>query len=213
MNSSAFIICAKDCLFLPECVKQIRDRHNNDIIIVDSYSKDQTCIKKIIKEYKNVLLHKDKNQNYEYGAILKAFNSYSDKYEAFIFIQDSIYLKKHLDLSRLSENTVLIFRADYSGWKSDPAAKSRLLKTYPGIRQLSSFVFSRHPMCIWNSFAVKTTTFKNILNSQIFKLTKPPKDKIDSRMWERIWAIIMIHNKIKIISISDVITKKYGKRI
>jgi hypothetical protein len=217
MNNFVFVICSKECDYIPECVDKIRKIYTNDIIIVDSNSINGGCLRELQKKYTNVTIHSEKNCNYEYGAWVKAFNKYQNKYEAYIFMQDSVSLEKAFDFKELKKDSVLVLHYNDSGWNWDSEAKTRFVNKYKTVPVISDAInITPVPMCIWNSFIVRTDTFTKIINSEIFKAVMPPIDKVESRMWERLWSIIIKSNDIKILPITDpypkTVTKKEGGR-
>ena len=78
---------------------QIKNSIDYHICIIASNSNDFTVYKKINKNFPSVKIHYIKNKKYEYGAWKYAIQTFPD-YKNYFCIQDSIIIKKHVDLNK-----------------------------------------------------------------------------------------------------------------
>lgn len=171
----------------------------SDIIIVDSCSEDKTYLADLRSKYPTVITEDVCNQNYEYGATVHAFNKFKNNYDVFFFLQDTVHIVKPIPLDILDDNTALMFDANTSGLHSDAAARERFFNKFPQTSQMPGYVPPEGLfMCLWNSFIIKSNAFKKVVNSEIFKTVSPPVDKVESRMWERLWSTMIASNGIQI---------------
>jgi len=197
-NKELFVVATKEKRFIFDCVASIKRYHPKaDILIVDSDSDNKDYMQTINKNYKNVMVSKFKNKNYEYGAILHSFLNYKDEYDVFFFIQDSIFIKKTIDSTMLEENTAWVlskFRPDNLTIASmDPGY------LYPDFFNHPKYVNPRPYLHVqYNSFIIRSKTFDKCINSEIFSSIGGPKTKIGSMTWETIWTIMFLSNGIEI---------------
>lgn len=80
--------------FIYNCVRSIKENHpESPILIVDSNSPDKSYFK--LNQLENVEIADIGNQNYDTGAYWYAYKN-KPNYDSYIFLQDSIYIKKPL---------------------------------------------------------------------------------------------------------------------
>lgn len=215
----AFVLSTKEDQYIYTCVSKIRQFYIDDIIIVDSASTNKQYLLNIKETYSNIIIEDINNLNYEYGAILHSYLKYKNHYDIFIFLQDAMYIENDdISLDMLNEKNVLVFSSNNSGWSWDPEAHRLFKETCSDITKLAEFIdASKTIMCQFNAFAIKTKTLDKIVNSEIFKLAEnqKPINKVGSRMWERLWSIVMASNGITIQPIKNLkhINKKSGNRM
>lgn len=212
MNKLAFVICCKESKYIYECVNAIENSYGNEveIIIVDSCSTDKSYFE-LKEKYNNVFIEDICNRNYEYGSIMHGFKKYN-QYEKYVFIQDSLIIKsKLLEVEGMLDNQIFLFGDDNknSGWLLDGAGKNYFYMKSPTFPPSEG----HFPIAEWNCFSVNKNTFEKIISSNEFSLTEPPIDKLGSCAWERVWALIFIHNNIdlKFIDVTY-FSKKWGNR-
>lgn len=165
---------------------------NNLIVVVDNNSdfKDDILIK--LKKYDNVVfLENDIESKFELGAyqvginfLLK--NDLLDRYEFFIFTQDTFILNKKFDFFELKEKNVLSCPISYGCGSYDfgfNVEKEKILKSINLYDKLDEIKF-----CFCNSFIIK----KEKIN-QYYDLTKNIKilNRSDSEASERYLSRIL----------------------
>lgn len=183
------------------------------ISIVDSSSTIFTEYKKIEKKYPDVEIHYVKNKHYEYGAYKYTYQRYPD-YDIYVCIQDTVLFgKRKINIDLVNDKQAYIFK-HHSGFlldhKSIPFAM-KVLKSSPfsypdyandpKVRQF--------PMCHHCSFITTNHNMKDIFET----LTIPPRDKLGSRSYERLFGLYFLFRKNKIINLRELkVQKVHGKR-
>lgn len=183
---------------------QIRNSIDYNICIIDSNSNNFTNYKKISKTFPNVKIHYIKNTNYEYGAWKYAIQTYPD-YKNYFCIQDSIIIKKHVDLNKIY---IYIFKHN-CGFNTHLDIKQigiDILKKnsvdYDDIID-TNFTIAAH--C---SFIVDNKIMNNLFNTLII----PPTNKEESCAYERIFGIYFIKNNIITRDMNMYFKKIHGNR-
>ena len=210
-NKTLICVCSKSPnAHLYNCINslykiQIKNSIDYDICIIDSHSNDFTNYKKISKKFPNVKIHYIKNINYEYGAWKYAIQTYPD-YKNYFCIQDSIIIKKHIDLNK---KNIYIFKND-SGFNSHIDIKEigiNILKKcsikYDDIID-TNFTIATH--C---SFIIDNKNMNNLFNTLII----PPTNKEESCAYERIFGIYFIKNNLITHDMNLYFKKIHGNRV
>tara|TARA_B100001778_G_C18523617_1_gene600085 strand:+ start:452 stop:1123 length:672 start_codon:yes stop_codon:yes gene_type:complete len=209
-----FVVCTKEDKYIFKCVENINRNHPNaDILIVDSDSDNKDYMRTIDndKRYKNVIVSKFKNKNYEYGAILHGFLNYKNKYDVFFFVQDNLYYDGTIDSRPLKEDTAWVFNAYRDGWMLWQNHYENQKKQFPDFFNHPKYVCPNNLLNVqWNSFIIRTKTFDKCINSEIFSLIGAPINKFGSIHWERIWTSMFLANAIQIRRLTDF---QYGRSI
>lgn len=182
------------------------------ICIVDSDSDVFTEYQKIEQKYPEVIIHYVKNKNYEYGAYKYAYQTHPN-YDIYVCIQDTTIFTKKINLENVTNNQAFIFR-HHSGFLLDHKCIRFAMKVlskspfeypdYAASDDVCKFPFAQHCSFI--------TTKQNM--EDIFKsLTIPPKTKLNSRSYERLFGLYFIFRNINTINLREEGVKKYhGKR-
>jgi hypothetical protein len=202
-----FVVCTKEGDYIFKCVENInKNNPSADILIVDSdsYNKDYMQIISNDKRYKNVIVSKFKNKNYEYGSILHGFLNYKDKYDVFFFIQDNLYYDGTIDSRALKEDTAWVFSAYRDGWILWRNHQSNQKKRFPDFFNHPKYISPDNKLNVqWNSFVIRPKTFDKCINSEIFSLIGAPVNKFGSIHWERIWTSVLLANNVQIRQLND----------
>lgn len=213
-DKQLFVVPTKEAEFIFDCVASINEYHPDaDILIVDSDSENKDYMKKITNYGNNVIVSNFKNKNYEFGAILHGFLNYKNDYDVFFFIQDSMLIKRNMDSSKLEEDMAWVFNAYYDGWTKWVRFHVALQEQYPDFFNHPKYICPNGKLHIqYNSFVIRTETFDKCINSEIFSLIGPPKNKFGSMNWERLWTTIFLSNDIDIKLYKDSIEKIPARR-
>jgi len=197
-----FVVCTKEDKYIFKCVENININHPSaDILIIDSDSDNKDYMRTIDndKSYKNVIVSKFKNKNYEYGSILHGFLNYKNKYDVFFFIQDSIILNEKIDLHQMDEKSALVFYDCKDGWINWRQPRDTAKQQYPDFFNHPTYVSANKNFNVqYNSFIIYSSAFNKCIDSEIFSLVGPPKNKIGSINWERLWTSVLLANNIEI---------------
>ena len=99
--------------FLYKCIEnlykiQIEDSKDYKICIIDSNSDDISYYDILIKDFPDVEICFIKNINWEYGAWIHSYIKYP-MYDIYFCIQDSLIIKKKLDINIVNNNNSCIF--------------------------------------------------------------------------------------------------------
>tara|TARA_Y100001972_G_C7629891_1_gene316127 strand:+ start:421 stop:1080 length:660 start_codon:yes stop_codon:yes gene_type:complete len=214
-----FVVCTKEDEYIFKCVENINRTHPNaDILIVDSDSDNKDYMQTISndKRYKNVIVSNFKNKNYEFGSILHGFLNYKNKYDIFFFIQDSIIINEKIDLHQMDERSALVFYDCKHGWINWREARDTAKQQYPDFFNHPTYVSANKNFNVqYNSFIIYSSAFNKCIDSEIFSLVGPPKNKIGSINWERLWTSVLLANNIEIKLLKNAekyITKIFGDR-
>ena len=200
-DKQLFVVPTKEDVQIFECVKAINKHHPDaDILIVDSDSDNKNYMKTIGKNYKNIIVSKFKNKNYEFGAIVHSFLNYRYKYDIFFFIQDSIIVKEKINLDQLDENSALVFYYCRNGWKAYNENQIDIIHSqYPDFFNHPDYISATgHHNVQYNSFIIRSSTFGKCFDSEIFSLIGPPKNKHGSVHWERLWTSVLMSNGVTV---------------
>lgn len=175
------------------CVESILSAYPGaNIVIVDSCSDNRNYMKEY-KDRANIKIEDIQNKNYEYGAIVHSFKKYKDKYKTFIFMQDSMLLKDKINELDDLGNDYLAFKDEKSGWWCDVWAYDYFYEMHKDFPQLPKNDFQ---IVIWNTFAINTSTFDGVINSDLFYKIQPPINKMGSEYMERVWSILFSYTDV-----------------
>ena len=206
-NKELFVVCTKEDKYIFKCVGNININHPSaDILIIDSDSDNKDYMRTIDndKRYKNVIVSKFKNKNYEYGAILHGFLNYKNEYDVFFFVQDNLYYNRTIDSRPLKEDAAWVFSGYRDGWILWQNHYENQKKQFPDFFNHPKYVCPNNLLNVqWNSFIIRTKTFDKCINSEIFSLIGAPINKFGSIHWERIWASVFLANDIQIRELTD----------
>lgn len=208
------VICSKSPnIFLYECIEslykiQIVNESNYKICIIDSDSDDLSYYEKVKIDFPNVEIFFIKNKNHEYGAWKYALSIYPN-YDIYFCIQDSIIVKKKIDLNIVDDiNTYTC--SNNSGYNSHISIK------HLGIENLKNsdlnyetLIDTYFNLAQHNIFIVNNDVMKNIFDT----LQIPPTNKNGSCFYERNFGLYFIIKRINTIDLNNYIIKCNGKRL
>jgi hypothetical protein len=181
--------------------------HTYEIHVVDSDSSDTVHYDKVTTAFPEVKIHYIKNKNYEYGAWKYISENYPGR-DIYFCIQDTITIKKYIDLSLVTDNNAYTFH-HHSGYNSDIPIKSRGINILKDSKlNYTNIISSDFNLAQHSSFIVSNNIIKDIFNF----LTMPAIDKIDSRCYERNFGIYFIDKSINTINLYDFMDKINGGR-
>lgn len=93
--------------FIINLIKDIRQHHPNDkIVVVDSNSNDKSYFE-VLKEY-GVIIEDVNNENWMVGAYWHGYKKYPNE-EFYFFMHDSMKVKSNLDFLKEKKLTILMF--------------------------------------------------------------------------------------------------------
>jgi hypothetical protein len=216
MNNICFVICCKNTpqhQYIIKCVDSIKSHYpRSSIVIVDSNSEDKSYFD-VLAKYSSIFIEDIKNTQYEYGAIVQAYNKYELFYDVFVFLQDSMELLAPIkELDTIKDGEAFVLTSNLSGWSSDLVAYDRFYDLHPDFDKID--ILDKYPITIWNSFIINSNTLNLLIDNHHFRKIQQPNCKIDSRAMERAWTILFVLNNIKlnVISKSECIDKISGSR-
>lgn len=193
--------------------KKLLHNYVYTICIIDSDSTIFTEYKKIEKIYPEVKIHYAKNKHYEYGAYKYSFSQYPD-FDLYVCIQDSVIFRKKINLEIVNDSKAYIFR-HHSGFSLDHQSipfAMRVLKsspfTYPDYANDPDPNVRKFPMNHHCSFITTNHNMKNIFKT----LTIPPKNKLGSRSYERLFGLYFLFNNIETINLRQLKVKKIHRK-
>lgn len=187
--------------------------HNYEIVCIDNGSSITTTYNMINKQFPLVKIVNANNKNFEWGAYkyaLKHFNIY----DIYICLEDTLILKKKLDLQMITNGCVgiavnkcgfnhfqhvykmnieqVLKCDDFKRLTKDTIINSQndLIKTH--------FAIAQH-----NSFIITKTDLHNLFSI----LKNPAIKKIDSCLYERLFGYFFIQNQIDTIDITNHLIK------
>lgn len=213
-RKTAFVICSKYTgdKMLFDNIKKIQEFHSEStIILVDSDSDNKEYLEEVSEL--GVIVEDVQNKRYEAGAWVYAFNKYEAEFDIFVFLQDTMVLKKPLDLSQVGEcdtcgflkRQVLTFDGESKtyGWCNDSRNWAK------GVGEP---LWDDKNIILYNTFIIASDLMREVLYSEEFSKWPPPKDKKGSKGWERVWNHLFKQNKIKEVPLKGAIEKKFLRR-
>lgn len=194
--------------------KKLLKERDFTICIIDSDSTIFTEYKKIEEKYPEVKINYVKNKHYEYGAYKYSYSQYPD-YDLYVCIQDTVIFTKRINLDLVSDSVAYIFR-HHSGFLLDHQSipfAMKVLKnspfTYPDYANDPDPSVRKFPMNHHCSFITTNHNMKDIFET----LTIPPRNKLNSRSYERLFGLYFIFRNIKTINLREhKVQKIHGKR-
>ena len=213
-RKTAFVICSKYTgdKMLFDNIKKIQEFHSEStIILVDSDSDNKEYLEEVSEL--GVIVEDVQNKRYEAGAWVYAFDKYEAEFDIFVFLQDTMVLKKPLDLSQVGEcdtcgflkRQVLTFDGESKtyGWCNDSRNWAK------GVGEP---LWDDKNIILYNTFIIASDLMREVLHSEEFSKWPPPKDKKGSKGWERVWNHLFKQNKIKEVPLKGAIEKKFLRR-
>ena len=205
-KKTAFVICSKYTgdKMLFDNIKKIQEFHSEStIILVDSDSDNKEYLKEVSEL--GVIVEDVQNKKYEAGAWMYAFEKYEAEFDTFAFFQDTMVLKKPLDLLQTAERRVLTFdgKSKTYGWCSD--SRSWAVGVGEPLRDDENII-------LYNTFIIASVLMREVLDGEEFSKWPLPEDKKGSKGWERVWNHLFKKNKIKEVPLKGAIEKKFLRR-
>jgi hypothetical protein len=220
MSSTQKVLVVFSCFNPPLCLLesisnfykfQITDEDEYKIICVDNDSKIMSTYDLIENQFPNVDILHIKNKNYEWGAYKYAYEHFKD-YDKYICLQDTIVIRKKIDMSLVNENKVFtawhLSGFKLHGYIKNGPTRNRLLKNVDlDVKDIidTSFCVSQH-----NIFIIH----QKCLGVLFETLTSPPICKLDTNFYERLYGMFFIIKNIETVNLQPYITKILpGKRL
>ena len=185
-------------------IKKIQEFHSEStIILIDSDSDNKEYLEEVSEL--GVIVEDVQNKKYEAGAWVYAFEKYESEFDTFAFLQDTMVLKKPLDLLQTAERQVLTFDGESKtyGWCNDSRNWAK------GVGEP---LWDDKNIILYNTFIIASDLMREVLHSEEFSKWPPPKDKKGSKGWERVWNHLFKQNKIKEVPLKGAIEKKFLRR-
>ena len=214
--NSILHMCVESLLKYQTFIKDndMDDIFNYKIIIVDSNSTNKDGYNLIKNKYKDIEIYFAKNINYEIGAYKIGFNLYPN-FDFYYCIQDSIILKKKIDMSLVNDTTVFIPQRITGFWTtkmcqgnlSEQELKHELWDSNRTINRIKNklllncklpyqdLIDKRFCLCLHNTFVVTKKIIVDIFDT--FDIL--PTSKRQSCAYERLLGMYFILKKIKTI--------------
>ncbi len=167
-----------------ECINSILSFHPNElIVVVDSYSDSDSYFNDIPK-LSNVKILDQKNNNYEVGALWKAYEIYPNE-SVYILIQDTIIIKHSLleFINNDKSYTFLYFNEPYPP------------NTCPSFFENTGYNFINKPIetipcCFGTNCIIKRNVMKKFISKKLHT-SFLPTNKSESQHSERIMGLCM----------------------
>lgn len=171
---------------LKNIINLIEKFPNEQILIIDNNSTQIECLDKIKKL--NCLVEKNQfGPTYEPGALLHAFVNYN--YDNYLLIQDSIKLVDTMEIELfLKQNICDVLALDLFFPAFHQIKKDQINYIKNNFKNISYGLFI-NPGIHWSSFIIKREVIQNIIDINVLKKEKLPKNKSENESWERIFGL------------------------
>ena len=197
-----FIIPSKfksDAL-INRCISSIRNFHEEPIVVVDNGSDNQEYLERIQKNYPNIFIERNEVSQYEFGALVTAFEKY--EFDNYFLMHDSMFLNHNV--SHIKNVDLLSIRY-FNSWNGVIGANIVLQNGNVSYRygfdnhtQMSiahNWVKDtiNHPIpyvfegVFGSSFCCKKEILTRMKNDKVFNCI--PKNKLESQAMERFLGI------------------------
>jgi len=188
---------------------QIDETHTYKVCIVDSDSDDTSEYDVVKSVFPDIEIHFVKNKNYDYGAWKYAQTIYP-MYDIYFCIQDSIIIRKKIDLNLVDDTNVYSFH-HHSGYLYEKANIERGKESVrnSGLTNYEHLLDTLFNLATHNSFIVTNKIIKDIY----LTFQNPPIDHIGTRMYERNFGLYFITKNINSINLGDYCMKHHCNRV